>query len=40
VTLVGEAIGNLKGASAEEMASLTWANTDRAYGLGDPGPKD
>ena len=34
VTLVGEAIGNLKGASAEEMAALTWANADRAYRLG------
>ena len=31
VTLVGEAIGNLKGASAEQMATLTWANADRAY---------
>ena len=38
VTLVGEAIGNLKGVSAEEMARLTWANADRAYGLGDPAP--
>ena len=38
VTLVGEAIGNLKGASAAEMARLTWANADRAYGLGDPPP--
>ena len=36
VTLVGAAIGNLKGASAEEMAALTWANADRAYGLGAP----
>ena len=38
VTLVGEAIGNLKGASVEEMARLTWANADHAYGLGDPPP--
>jgi len=39
VTLVGAAIGNLKGVSAEEMARLTWANADRAYGLGDPRPE-
>src|SRR3954462_15554452 len=39
LTLVGEAIGNLKGASAEEMARLTWANADRAYGFGDPPPE-
>jgi Tat protein secretion system quality control protein TatD with DNase activity len=40
VTLVGAAIANLKGASADEMAALTWANADRIYGLGDPRPKD
>jgi TatD DNase family protein len=40
VTLVGAAIANLKGASADEMAALTWANADRIYGLGDPPPKD
>src|SRR3954447_483005 len=39
VTLVGEAIGNLKGASTAEMARLTWANADRAYGFGDPPPE-
>ena len=40
VTLVGEAIGNLKGASAEEMAALTWANADRAYRLAELRPED
>ena len=40
VTLVGAAIGNLKGVSAAEMAALTWANADRAYGLGESAPED
>ena len=33
VTLVGDAVATLRGASSEEIAALTWANADRLFRL-------